>query len=73
MSVAQIGHLDEEVNLFKKLQIMYVQLDWTPSRNTRKINSLTSQKSCVNSETTIGKLSTRRIQITCVYFCKSYV
>ena len=47
-----------------------IQLDWTPSRNTRKINCRMNQKGYDNSETTVGKLSARRIQICFDYFCK---
>ena len=46
-----------------------IQLDWTPSRRTQKVNSPTNQKGYGNSKTTIGKLSARRIQICVVYFC----
>ena len=34
----------------------YLQLDWTPSRNTRKFNSLTNQKGYDKSKTTVGKV-----------------
>ena len=46
-----------------------IQLDWTPSRRTQKINLPTNQKGYDNSETTVGKLSARRIQICRIYFC----
>ena len=46
-----------------------LQLNCSPSRCTRKINSQTNQKGYDKSETTCGKLLARRIQICCVYFC----
>ena len=47
----------------------WLQLDWTPSRSTRKINLPANWKGYDNSATTIGKLSTRKIQICLVQFC----
>ena len=38
----------------------------------QKINDRKNQKNCGNSETTIGKLLARRIQICFDYFCKIY-
>ena len=37
-----------------------IQLDWTPSRKTQKINFPTNQKGYDGSETTVGKLLTRK-------------
>ena len=51
---------------------MGIQLDQTPSRNTRKITSRTNQKGYDNSKTTVGKRSTRRIQIFRVHFLVIY-
>ena len=51
------------------LTFSLLQLDWTLSRNTRKINSPTNQKGYDNSETTVGKLSARKIQIFQVHYC----
>ena len=45
-----------------------VQLDWTSNTSRQKINFLTNQRGYDKSETTIRKLSTRRIQICLVYF-----
>ena len=45
-----------------------LQLDCRSSARTRKINLLSNQKGYDNSETNVGKLSTRRIQIWLVYF-----
>ena len=47
-----------------------LQLDWTPSRNKRKIKSPMNQEDYDNSETTVGKLLTRRIQIFWVHCCE---
>ena len=47
----------------------YIQLDCRSVRRTRKINLPMNQKGYDNSETTVGKPSTRRIQIYLVYFC----
>ena len=41
--------------------------------NRRKINLPANRKSYDNSETTVGQLLVRRIQIFRVYFCKIYV
>ena len=49
-------------------QDFYVQLDWTPSINTRRIKLPTNRKGYDKSETTVGKLSTRKIQICWVHF-----
>ena len=46
-----------------------LQLDWTASRRTQKVNSPVNQKGYDKSETTIRKLSARKIQICCAYFC----
>ena len=43
-------------------------LDCRSARHTQKMNLPTNQKGYDNSETTAGKLSTRRIQIFWVYF-----
>ncbi len=45
-----------------------LQLDWLWITNTRKINFPRNRKGYDNSETTIGNLSARRIQICRVYF-----
>ena len=42
---------------------LYVQLDCQSARRTRKIDLPTNQKGYDNSETIVGKLSTRKIQI----------
>ena len=49
-----------------------LQLDLDLQYNRQKINLPTNQKGCDNSETTVEKLSARRIQIYLVYFCKNY-
>ena len=46
-----------------------VQLDWISQYEPTKINSPTDQKGYDSSETTVGKLSTRRIQIFLIHFC----
>ena len=45
-----------------------VQLDWAPSKHTRKINFPTNRKGYYKSETTIEKFSTRKTQIFQIYF-----
>ena len=45
-----------------------LQLDCQSAGRTRKINLPTNQKGCDNSETSVEKLSTRRTQISPVYF-----
>ena len=45
-----------------------VQIDWTPSKRTHKINIPKKRKGCNKSETTNAKLLTRRIQIYCIFF-----
>ena len=46
-----------------------IQLDCQSARRTRKINFLTNQKGYDNSETTIEKLSARRVQICRAHVC----
>ena len=46
-----------------------MQLDCSPSTRARKINSPANRKGYDKSETTVGKFSTRKIQIFRVYFC----
>ena len=48
---------------------MHLQLDCSSNMNTRKINSRTNQNDYGNFETTVGKLSARRIQISWANFC----
>ena len=48
-----------------------IQLDWMSNTSRRNINLSTNQKGYDNSENTVGKLSARRIQICCDYFCLS--
>ena len=50
-----------------------VQLDWTANTSRQKINLPTNQKGYDTFETTVGKLSTRRIQICLDYFCSGIV
>ena len=45
-----------------------IQLDWTPNTSRQKINFLTNQRGYDTFETTVGKLSARKIQICWVYF-----
>ena len=52
--------------------ICHVQLDWTSNTSRQKINFPTNQKGDDNSETIVGKLSARRIQIFRVYFLWSF-
>ena len=47
----------------------YLQLDWASKIRTQKNNSPTNQMGYDNSETTVGKLSARRIQICVCHFC----
>ena len=47
-----------------------LQLYCQSARRTHKINSLTNQKGYDNFETTVGKISVRRIQICFYCFCK---
>ena len=47
---------------------LYVQLDCRSDIRPRIINLASNQKGYDNSETTVGKLSARRIQIFWVYF-----
>merc|ERR1711966_437574 len=55
------------------IKYTYIQLDWTPSINTGKINSRkTVSYGYDNSETTMGKFSANRIQICSVYFCETH-
>ena len=49
---------------------LYIQLDWTSNTSRQKNNLPANQKGYDTFETTVGKLSARRIQICCVYFCK---
>ena len=49
-----------------------LQLGCFSSKSTQKINNRTNQKGYGNSETTIGKLLMRKIQIYLVKFCKSH-
>ena len=46
-----------------------LQLGWTSKMSRRKINFQKNQKGYDYSETTIGKLSARKIQIFQVYLC----
>ena len=46
--------------------------NWTPSACTQKINLPANQKGCKKSEATYEKLSARKNQICCDYFCKTY-
>ena len=46
-----------------------LQLDCQSARRTQNINLPENQKNYDNSETTVGKLSMRRIQIYPDYFC----
>ena len=46
-----------------------IELDWLSAIRTQKINSRTNQKGYDKSETTVGKLLARRIQICLVHFC----
>ena len=48
---------------------MYIQLDCSPSRRIRKINSRINRKGYNKSKTAYGKLLARRIQFCCIYFC----
>ena len=47
----------------------YIQLDCRSCGHTQIINLPTNQKGYDSFETTVGKLSARRIQICFVYFC----
>ena len=49
--------------------LIQLQLDCWSATRTRTINLPTNQKSCDTFETTVGKLSARRIQIFPLYFC----
>ena len=60
---------DIEARTGQKGEATVLQLDWTPSRNTRKIKSRTNQKGYDKSETTVGKLPARRVQIFRARFC----
>ena len=46
-----------------------LQLDWNSNTSRRKINLPANQKGYDTFETTVGKLSVRRIQIYPDYFC----
>ena len=46
-----------------------LQLDWTSITSRQKINLPANQKGYDTVETTVGKLSARRIQICVGYFC----
>ena len=48
------------------------KLDWTSNTSRQKNNLPANQKGYNTFETTVGKLSARRIQICRVYFCKSH-
>ena len=48
----------------------WLQLDWTSNASRQKINLPMNQKGYDNFETTMRKLSARRIQICFYYFCK---
>ena len=50
-----------------------LEVDWTPNMSQQRINLPVNQKGWDNSETTIGKLSVRKIQIYRVFFGKIYV
>ena len=56
-----------------RLSLTQLQLDWTPMISTRKINLPSNQKCYDESETSFGKLSSRRIQIFHVYFCATNI
>ena len=59
-----------KVSMYERLTIKkWLQLNRQSVRLTRKINLASNQKGYDNSETTIGILSARRIQIWVVYFC----
>ena len=47
---------------------VYLQLDWTSNTSQQKNNLPTNQRDYDTFETTVGKLSARRIQICCAYF-----
>ena len=74
-SFSQLTLLSETCMIIVAFQPKYViflenallQLDCRSVRRTQKINIPTNQKGCDNSETTVGKLSARRIQICWVY------
>ena len=51
---------------------LYIQLDWTSNTSRQKNNLPANQKGYDTFETTVGKLSARRIQICFDYFCKIY-
>ena len=59
--------------MFHILATNYIQLDWTPSRNTGKINLPTNQKGYDDSVTTVEKLSAKRIQIVWYIFCDHFL
>ena len=46
-----------------------LQLDWTSNMSRQQINLSANQKGYDTFETTVGKLSARRIQIFRVHFC----
>ena len=56
-------------NLAERNPNMALQLDCWSATRTRMINLPTNQKGYGTFETTVGKLSERRIQIFPVYFC----
>ena len=46
-----------------------LQLNWLSAIRKRKINSLTNRQGYDKSETSIGKLLAKKIQICCEHFC----
>ena len=65
-------HIKFVLSSCKLFYLPYIQLDWMSSVSRWKIHSKKkkrNRKGYDNSETTDGKLSARRIQIFCVYFC----
>ena len=60
--------LHELSQILSYCSVRSVQLDCRSARRTQNINLPTNQKSYNNSETTVGKLSARRIQICQVHF-----
>ena len=53
--------------------VLFIQLDCRSGICPQKINLPTNQKGYGNFETTVGKLSARRIQIRCDYFCSGII
>ena len=59
-------------HLLGHLLLLLLQLDQTSNTSRQKNNLPANQKGYNTFETTVEKLSTRRIQICQVYFCKIY-